>query len=443
MLNLVTMPVTIGSHLGGWRHPDAWSDTVLNLRHIVQAAQTAERGKFDTLFLADGNGVRDLDNPTLFAANVPAARPSGFEPTTVLSALSMVTKHIGLIATSTTTYDEPYLVARRFASLDHLSEGRAGWNMVTTQYGPDSLNFSRPEHAAREVRYERAEEFVEVVKGLWDSWGDGAFIQDKVTGQFLDPGKVHVLNHVGKHFSVKGPLNISRSPQGQPVLFMAGQSEGGKELAARHADALFSAGDSKQICMQVYADIKGRMPKYGRVPEHMKILPGASVFVGRTSEEAEELYEELQSLISPVLGVHYLSRMLMTDLSGHPLDGPVPPVQRQVNGGTSLRTFIIEKAERDRLTIRQAYQQLLPWLGHAVLKGSPKQVADEMEDWYDSKACDGFMINFPVMPRGLNDFVDLVVPELQRRGLFRTEYTGHTLRETMGLPTPVNAHFTR
>lgn len=274
MMHLVSIPSTVGGHLGGWRHPDSYDNSVMNLDCVVELAQIAERGKLDAVFLADGNAVRDMDRPELFAANFPSARPAGFEPTTVLSAVSMVARRIGVVATATTTYDEPYSVARRFASLDHISKGRAGWNLVTSSYAGDALNYGRSEHMPREDRYGRAQEFYEVVVDLWDSWADDAFPQNKATGQFLDPTRVREINHTGKHFIVKGPLNVARSVQGRPVVFMAGQSEHGMELAARYADALFGAGSTKQDCVDAYADIKGRMGKYGRPPEALRILPG-------------------------------------------------------------------------------------------------------------------------------------------------------------------------
>lgn len=440
MMNLIFMPNAVGGHLGGWRHPDAWGDTVCNLGQIVEATRTAERGLFDAAFLADGNAVREMHRPALFSANSPSARPAGFEPTTLLSAVAMKTEGIGLVATSTTTYDEPYMVARRFGSLDLLSGGRAGWNVVTSSYAGDSRNFGREEHVARDLRYERAEEFVEVVKGLWDSWAQDAFPQNKETGHYLDPLKVRTLNHRGKHFAVQGPLNVPRTPQGHPVIFMAGQSGPGRELAAKHADALFAAGDSRESCQEAYADIKGRMTKYGRAPEHLRFIPGVSVFVGRSAAEADELYRELQELISPELGAHYLSRMLGLDVTGLPLDGPVPDVPDELVGGTSLRTYIIGMARREGLTIRQTYERVLPSLGHPVFKGTAADVADQMEDWFRGGACDGFMVSAPVMPRSLVAFVDLVVPELQRRGLYRMRY-GRTLRETMGLPIPAAPDF--
>ncbi|MGD0432764.1 MAG: NtaA/DmoA family FMN-dependent monooxygenase, partial [Acetobacteraceae bacterium] len=288
MMNLMTGLLGLGGHLGGWRHRDAWTDNVMNLDHAIETARAAERGKFDLLFLADGNAVRQMDKPTLFAANSPSDRPAVFEPVTLLAAIAQFTRHIGLLATATTTYDEPYLVARRFASLDHLSKGRACWNIVTTSYPDDSLNFSRTEHVARDVRYERAREFVQVAKGLWDSWAEDAFIQDQEAGRFLDPARVHVLNHKGKHFQVKGPLNVARCPQGYPLLFSAGQSEEGRELAAEHADCLFAVTNTKLAGQRFYADMKGRLDKYGRQSDSLRILPGAAVYVGRTAGEADD-----------------------------------------------------------------------------------------------------------------------------------------------------------
>ncbi len=441
MMNLMTGILGLGHHLGGWRHRDSWPNTVMNLEHAIWIAKEAERGKLDLVFIADGNAVRQMDKPTLFAANSPSDRPAVFEPVTMLSAVSMFTKHIGLLATATTTYEEPYLMARKFASLDHISKGRACWNIVTTSYPGDSINFGKAEHAARPDRYERAEEFLDVCKGLWDSWAGDAFIEDREAGRYLNPERVHTLNHVGKHFSVKGPLNVARLPQGYPVLFMAGQSELGKEFAAKSADCLFAVTDTKEAGQALYADVKGRLAKYGRQPDHLRVMPGCSVYVGRTAGEADELYEELQSLISPELGVPYLSKMVNSDLEGLPLDGPMPDLSAEVNAISSFRKSISAMAQRENLTIRQTYQRVLPSMGHIVFKGSPSQVAEEMADWYTSKACDGFNVLVPVLPRGLTEFVDLVVPELQKRGVFHTEYSGNTLRENMGLPTPKNPYF--
>jgi FMN-dependent oxidoreductase (nitrilotriacetate monooxygenase family) len=441
MMNLMTGLLGLGGHLGGWRHKDSWSDMVMNLDHAIEIAQTAERGKIDLLFMADGNAVRQMDKPALFAANSPSDRPAVFEPLTLMSAVAMHTKRIGFLSTATTTYEEPYLLARKFASLDHISKGRACWNIVTTSYPGDSLNFGKAEHLAHELRYDRAREFVEICKGLWDSWAEDAFPQNKETGQFLDPTRVRELKHVGKHFSIKGPLNVARSPQGYPVLFMAGQSEPGREFAASTADCVFAVTDTKEGAQKFYADVKGRLGKYGRRPEDMRIIPGVGVYVGRTAEEADEFYDELQSLISPTLGVPYLSKLCEMDLSRFPLDGPMPTQVVETTAIKSFRDSIMEMAKRDSLTVRQTYQRVLPSMGHVVFKGNPSQVADQMEDWYKSKACDGFNIMTPVLPRSLNEFVDLVIPQLQRRGIFRKEYTGKTLRENMGLPMPQNPYF--
>ena len=427
----------LGGHLAGWRHRDAFPTTAMQLHNAIEVAQLAERGKFDLIFLADGNGVRQMDKPALFAANSPSDRPAGFEPVTLLTALSQHTKHIGLVATATTTYEEPFTIARKFASLDHLSGGRAAWNLVTTQYVEDARNFSHDVHVGKDTRYERAQESLDVVRGLWDSWAEDAFLQDKATGQYLDPAKVRRLEHRGKHFSVRGPLNVARCPQGQPVVFMAGQSEAGRELAAYGAEALFGAASSIAEGQAVYADIKGRMAKYGRTTDALRILPGMTVFVGRSAAEADELFQELQSLTSPALAVAYLSKIVNLDLSGDDLDGPMP--QRRVPdsvGGTAIGRSVQAMAAREGLTVRQTYERILPSMGGNTLNGDPGQVADGLEAWYTAQACDGFVLSMPVQPRSLRDFVDLVVPELQRRGLFRTEYGGTTLRANMGLAVP-------
>jgi len=433
----------IGSHLGGWRHPEAWSKTAMQLGNLIETAKLAERGKLDMIFLADGNGVRQLDKPTLFAANSPSDRPSVFEPLTLYAALSQHTSHIGFVATATTTYEEPFLIARKFASLDHLTGGRAGWNLVTTSYAEDALNFSHTEHVARETRYERARECLDVVRSLWDSWASDAFVQDKATGQYLDPSKVRLTNHRGKHFSVKGPLNVARTPQGQPVVFSAGQSEAGKELAAYGAEALFGSATGKEEARETYADIKGRMGKYGRHPDELRILPGMSVFAGRTSGDADALFDELQALISPSLGVPYLAKIIGYDLSNHDIDGPLPVNTQERVGGTAIGKSVVAMAAREGLTIRQTYERVLPSMSGNMVKGDPKHIADTFEDWYTSKACDGFILSMPTMPLALRNFVDLVIPELQRRGLFRKEYSGTTLRENLGLRIPPDPFLSR
>ena len=426
----------LGGHLGGWRHRDAFPTSAMQLRNVIEVAQIAESGKMDMIFLADGNGVRGMDKPALFAANSPTDRPAVFEPVTLFAAVAQHTQHIGFVATATTTYEEPYTIARKFASLDHLSGGRAAWNVVTTSNAEDALNFSYDEHVARERRYDRAREAVAVVRGLWDSWGGEAFPQDKATGQYLDPAKVKLLNHKGAHFAVRGPLNIARTPQGHPVLFSAGQSDAGLELAASSSDALFGSATSKAEGQAVYADVKGRMAKYGRHPDQLRVLPGVAVFVGPTTAEADDLCGELQSLIPESLGTAYLSKIVGYDVSSHPVDGPMPLNEGAKIGGTHTAQQIQRLAAEQGLSIRQTYERVLPSAVGNMIKGNPIEVADIMEDWYRSKAADGFVIAIPIMPRLLRDFVSLVIPELQRRGLFRTEYSGTTLRDNLRLSVP-------
>jgi len=441
LLHLMTMLTPSGVHLAGWRHPKSWGELTMNLDHAIELAQIAEAGKLDMVFVADGNAVRWVDSPAYFEANGPSDRPATFEPLTLYGAISQHTKHIGLLATATTTYEEPYLVARRFASLDHLSSGRVGWNVVTGSFPGDSKNFSREEHPEKAARYERANEFVDVCKGLWDSWAADAFLEDKATGRFLDAARVHVLDHRGEYFSVRGPLNVARSPQGYPVLCVAGQSEAGRELAAKHADVVFSVSTNLSDSQEFYADIKGRLAAYDRSPDTLKILPGCTVYVGREEGEAEAFYDELQGLITPALGVPYLSRLLQTDLSEFAVDGPLPDLPEETNAIASFRDEILRMAQRDHLTIRETYERVLPARGHVIFKGTASQVADEMQAWYEAGGADGFMVGMAVQPSGLRDFIELVVPELQRRGLFRTDYEGRTLREHLGLPLPKNQFF--
>ena len=441
MLSLITGLHSVGNHPAGWRHPDAWTDTCMNIEHVIETAKTAERGLFDMLFISDGNGVQQMDWPELFEANCLTSKPAVFEPVTVLSAIAMHTRHIGLLATATTTYEEPFSLARKFASLDHISKGRACWNVVTSSNALDSLNFGKDEHLARYDRYERAREFVEVCKGLWDSWAADAILEDKASGRYLDISKVHVLNHKGKHFKVKGPLNAARLPQGYPVLFSAGQSEPGRELAAAMSDCMFAATPTKKQAIAFYDDMKGRLAKYGRAPDSLRIMPGAVVYVGRTAAEADETFQELQELIDPKVGVLNLSHYVDMDLSKYPIDGPFPELTADSAGGSSRRYAIAEVARREGLTIRQTYERFLASFGHIVMKGDGRQVADQIEDWYRSNACDGFNIHVGFQPSGLGNFVDYVIPELQRRGIFRTEYQGGSLRERMGLRVPVNPYF--
>jgi alkanesulfonate monooxygenase len=425
-----------GHHVASWRHPNAQADGGLNFQHYKQIAQTAERGKFDMIFLADGVTVRDRDQtPEQLSRSGKVVQ---FEPLTLLSALSVVTEHIGFVATVSTTYNEPYHLARKFASLDHLSGGRAGWNLVTSATHSEAKNFNQERHMDHTPRYQRAREFVEVVTKLWDSWDDDAFVRDKETGVYFEPDKLHVPNHKGEHFSVRGPLNVARPIQGYPVLVQAGSSEDGKNLAAQTAEVIFTAQQTLADAQAFYADVKGRLAQFGRHPDQLKIMPGVFPIIGRTEQEARDKFEQLQELIHPQVGLSLLGGFLGNiDLSVYPLDGPLPDLA-QTELHQSRQQLMIDLAWRENLTIRQLYLRIAGARGHRQILGTPEQIADQLEDWFVNGGADGFNIMPPYLPGGLDEFVELVVPELQRRGLFRTEYEGRTLRENLGLTRPLN-----
>jgi N-acetyl-S-(2-succino)cysteine monooxygenase len=430
--------IGLGYHVAAWRHPDVPANGSPDIRHSVSVAQTAERGKLDMVFLADAVGIREYDEPP--GALCRFSNSARFEPVTLLAALAMVTQRIGLVATVSTTYSEPFHVARKFASLDHISGGRAGWNVVTSVTPMEAQNFNYEATPDYDKRYGRAAEFVEVVRGLWDCWDDDAFTRDKASGVFFDPDKMRILNHKGEHFSVRGPINIPRTPQGYPVIVQAGASEQGLELAAETADVAFSAAASLANAQKYYATLKGKMAKYGRPTSHLNIMPGIMAVVGTTEQEAQDKYGALQDLIDPKVGLAQLAASL-GDLSDYPLDGPVPePVNPRMRSRAQL---MLDMARRGNLTIRQLYLAVAAGNGHNVVIGTGKQVADVMEEWFTHEAADGFNYVPAALPGGIEDFVDMVVPELQRRGLFRTEYEGTTLRENLGVPTPVNRHAAR
>jgi alkanesulfonate monooxygenase len=423
-----------GQHIAAWRDPASDPGAGMSLRHYVHLTQLGERALFDFVFNADTQATFGPDDVEVWKRNTVAHR---IEPITLLGALAAVTQHIGLVATATTTYLEPFHMARMFASLDQLSEGRAGWNLVTSSAPAEALNFSHAAHAPHGDRYERAAEFVQVVLGLWDTWEDYAFAMDKAAGLFFDPEKLHMLNHKGKHFSVRGPLMIQRSPQGRPVIVHAGQSEAGRTLAAQAAEVVFSVEQDIEKARAFYADLKSRAAKHGRPPDSIKIMPGVQAVIAGSKAEAEDKYERLQSLIHPELGVAYLSEMLGTDISGYPLDGPLPEVPL-TNSQQGRQKVIIELARRENLTIRQLYKKVAGTRAHRTICGTAGEIADSLEHWYRSGAADGFNILTPTLPEGFEDFVAQVVPELQRRGLFRTQYEGRTLRENLGLARPDN-----
>jgi len=440
MMKLAAYYNPTGHHVASWRHPRAQADAHINFKHYVEIAQKAEQAKFDLLFLADAAASRSAAMEALCRS---VQFITGFEPFTMLSALAAVTERIGLVGTASSSWNEPYHIARKFASLDHISGGRAAWNVVTSSTDTEAQNFGADKAIPHAERYDRAHEFVRIVKGLWDSWDDDAFIRDKESGLFFDPEKMHVLNYQSDRFSVKGPLNVARPVQGYPVIFQAGASEAGMELAAETAEGIFSPHLTKETAKEYFDRVKGRMPKYGRDPDHLKILPGLSVFVRPTEEEANEDYELTQSLIHPIVGREILSTMLgNADLSGYSPDDPLPDPLPEHHGSHGHINAIVDMAKRENLTIGELGKRVAGARGKNVIKGNPQQVADYMEDWFVNSACDGFTVMPPYIPGALDDFCELVIPELQRRGLFRTEYEGDTLRDHLGLPRP-ESHYTK
>jgi FMN-dependent oxidoreductase (nitrilotriacetate monooxygenase family) len=426
--------VGTGNHLAGWRREGAassnsyWPD-------VVESAQIAERGKLDMFFIADSVGM-DFTFPPSFL--------SRHEPTTLLAALATVTSRIGLGGTVSTSFSEPYNVARAFASIDNISGGRAAWNVVTSSRDTAAQNFSQDKIKDHDLRYEIAGEFVDVVRGLWDTWDDGAIVADKKTGKFLDESKVRELNHKGQYFSVKGPLNIERCPQGHPIIVQAGGSPPGQELSARVADVVFSVvnGDT-ELAKTNYDSLKQSMAKYGREPHELAILPGVMPIVGETDEQAKEQLSLLQSWmkVDETKAFSVLTQRLHFDFTGYSLDDLVPEIPVSHRGQTFNKT-IMSMARQQNMTLRDLFNVAGAARGHWAIYGSPKRIADIFEEWFTGEMADGFVILPPHFPGGLNDFVNLVVPELQRRGLFRTDYSGPTLRDHLGLKRP-DAGFTR
>jgi FMN-dependent oxidoreductase (nitrilotriacetate monooxygenase family) len=429
-LNLFLL--STGHHETSWRHPETSPELATDIQYYTKLAQMAEEAKLDSLFLADA---------LVLTPAIQYKVTAGLEPFTMLSALAMGTKRIGLIGTVSTTYNEPYNVARMFSSLDHISSGRAGWNSVTSVGDVTAVNFSKDQHPKHEERYERAKEFLDVLKKLWDSWEDDAIIANKASGIYSDyDNKIHPIHHEGKHFKVRGPLNICRSPQGYPVLVQAGSSEAGMDLAAETAEVIFTAQDTLEHGIAFYKNVKQRMQKYGRSRDELKILPGFSPIVGTTMAEALEKQEQLTQLASIELGLVRLSNLFETDLRRFPLDSPLPleelPRIDQVKGQKARFQMFCDMVRQDNLTIRQLILRTASARGHYTVAGTPEYVADVMEQWLTMDAADGFNVMPPYFPGGFEDFVHLVVPELQSRGLFRTEYTGRTLRDHLGLQRP-------
>ncbi|WP_040694170.1 LLM class flavin-dependent oxidoreductase [Nocardia vinacea] len=423
----------VGHHEAAWRHPRTEERRVLDVRHFQELGRIAERGKLDSVFFADGLAIGPRIKRNTLAV---------FEPITLLAAIAAATERVGLIATASTTYNEPFNLARKFASLDHISSGRAGWNIVTSGNEDEAFNFgfdAIPEHARR---YERAQEFVDVTVRLWDSWESSAIVLDPDEGVFADPDKVHTIDYASDRFRVRGPLNSPRSPQGRPLLVQAGSSESGKDFAARYAEAVFTAQRSLAEGQAFYRDLKARLPRYGRSADELKVLPGLVPFIADTREEALALEQEFTDLISPDYALRQLSALLGVDLTEHALDAPLPPLpaESEIEGGKSRFTLVKELAERENLTVRQLIGKLGGGRGHRTFAGTPTDIADELQSWFENGAADGFNIMPPYLPGGLEDFVDRVVPILQERGLFRTDYTATTLRGHYGL-APVESQF--
>jgi FMN-dependent oxidoreductase (nitrilotriacetate monooxygenase family) len=414
-----------GSHVAGWRMPGAM-DSFQDIEMVKQIAVEAERGKFDLIFMGDNLNADPGAHPSYTAR---------LEPLTLLAAIAGATRHIGLGATASTTYGDPFSVARIFASLDHISGGRAAWNAVTTANPAAAANFGtmHPDHSRR---YEVAEEFLGVVRGLWDCWADDAIVADRESGVYIDPVKVRALDHEGAHFKVKGPLNISRSPQGQPIILQAGGSEAGQELAAKSADVVFSVTQDLDEARAFYASLKGRLPAYGREPDSLVILPGVMPIVGRTEREAHDKLAELQGFISETNALSLLSDRFGIDMSIYDLDGPVPEDLVPSDSYHTFARVMLDKAKRENMRLRDIYNLMAAARGHWVLCGTPDYIADTLETWFTTGAADGFNVMPSHFLGGLADFVDMVVPILQARGLYRTEYEGTTLRDLMGLARP-------
>lgn len=421
----------VGHHEAAWRHPRTSAERILDVAHFQELGQIAERGRLDSVFFAD------------ILAVGPRARYNSqaiFEPVTLLSAIAVATDRVGLIATASTSYSDPFNLARKFTSLDHISGGRAGWNIVTSAGADEAANFGLDEVPLHASRYERAEEFVDVTLGLWDSWEDEALVLDREAGEFANPDKVHTIDHVGERFQVRGPLNSPRSKQGRPLLVQAGSSESGKEFAAKYAEAVFTAQRTLEQGQEFYRDLKAKVVQHGRHPDEVKILPGLVPFIADTEEEAKALEQSFTDLISPEYSLRQLSAILGVDLTEHALDAPLPPLPEldQVEGNKSRYQLVRELAESETLTVRQLIGKLGGGRGHRTFAGTPEQIADELQTWFEQGAADGFNIMPPYLPGGLEDFVDRVVPILQERGLFRTDYTASTLRGHYGLADPGN-----
>ena len=427
----------LGYHPAAWRHPDVPADGTLRFEHYARSAQAAERGKCDMIFFADGIGIRERDIPRGSLAR------SGYEivemePMTLLPALAVVTQHIGLITTASTTYNEPYNIARKFATLDLISKGRAGWNVVTSWSEAEARKFNREQQVDYATRYARAAEFVDVVKGLWDSWEEDAFVFDKQSGQFFDESKMHVLGHTGQFFRVRGPLNVGPLPQSPSRRGAGRRVRAGARVGGRNGRHRVCRAPEQDLGPDVLRRRQGALGQVWTEQEELKILPALRPVVGRTAQEAQAKFDQLQELLDPLVGLARLNQTF-GDLSGYPLDGPVPLDKLGPAELRSMSAQLLDRVKRQKPTIRELYQQVAG-MGGFCLIGTPSDIADAMQDWFENDACDGFNITPTHLPGGCEDFVEMVTPELQRRGLFRREYEGKTLRENLGLGRVVNRY---
>ncbi len=434
-IHLGAFPLDVGHHIAAWRHPDVPADGGSRLDFYRDLARTAERGKLDMIFFGDQMAAQYPDDEIVGRTS----RVTRLEPTTLLAALAGATTRLGLVGTVSTSYFEPFHVARKFATLDQLSGGRSGWNVVTSFNDREAENFNQQHVQDHALRYERAHEFVDVVQALWDSWEDDAFVRDKASGLFFDPARLHVAHHQGRHFSARGPLNIPRSPQGQPVIVQAGSSGEGRTFAATRAEVVFTAQPSLDAARRFYADVKAQAEAAGRQRDDVKIMPGVMTFIGESEAHAQDKYAQLQALIDPAVGWIVLKRHLGIDVSGLDPDSLFPALPLTPDF-PSRQKLLIDMALQERLTVRQFYEKVVGARGHLLAIGTAAQVADQMQAWVDGEAADGFNLMLPWLPTALNDVVDSLVPELRRRGRFRHDYEGTTLRAHLGLRTPANRH---
>jgi FMN-dependent oxidoreductase (nitrilotriacetate monooxygenase family) len=430
-MSLALSIANLGYHYAAWRHPDVPADGNMDFDHFRHCARIAEAGKFDLVFLADSAAVRDLEDPRI--AREMEHQIVKHEPLALLAAMSAITSRVGLVCTASATYNEPYNLARTLATLDHISEGRAGWNMVTGFSLDEAQNFGLDELHNSDLRHARAAEFVDVMNGLFDAWDENAFARNKQTGIYYDPAGMRVLNHSGKYFKVRGPLDVPRPPQQRIPIFTAGTSDNAMELAAMKADVVYGGQPSLELARTYYADVKSRLAKYGRSPESLKMMPGIMAFVGRTQQEAQDKFDMMQGLIEPRLGLGLLAVNNFPDYRGYDIDGPVPDLPIEEGRKSFFSRALNDQVKRDGLTIRQLYELVSGGFWHMGVVGTPTRIADIMEEWFTTGAADGFNIQPPCVPLSAEDFVELVIPELQRRGLFRRDYEFSTLRGHLGL----------